>query len=353
MKVATLCRWEIDGIAWPNCYLGLTKLSGFVLRLQKESYLCSRKTAHIRANCAGLCLNEKYMSYNLLKGKRGVIFGALNEMSIAWKVAERAVEEGAIITLSNTPVAVRMGQVDALSKKLNAEVLPADATNVEDLEKDGLRNWLLNTFSVNNLIHESYPLKQRILFEDIPSGRAFLTPIIEAMREGRIIRFLYQSYWWNEPKMVEAEPYCVKVFKQRWYVVVRNRMHEALRIYALDRIHSLDLTDVTFEYPADFDPQAYFDASFGIIVDKECEIEAVQIKVYNNQSQYLRALPLHHTQKEIAKTDDYSIFEYILRPTYDFKQELLSHGDDIEVLSPAWLREEIKKIAGRMYRRYR
>ena len=225
--------------------------------------------------------------------------------------------------------------------------------NVEDLEKDGLRNWLLNTFSVNNLIHENYPLKQRILVENIPSGRAFLTPIIEAMREGRIIRFLYQSYWWNEPKMVEAEPYCVKVFKQRWYVVVRNRMHEALRIYALDRILSLDFTDVTFEYPADFDPQAYFDASFGIIVDEECEIEAVQIKVYNNQSQYLRALPLHHTQKEIAKTDDYSIFEYILRPTYDFKQELLSHGDDIEVLSPAWLREEIKKIAGRMYRRYR
>ena len=74
------------------------------------------------------------MSHNLLQGKRGIIFGALNEMSIAWKVAEKAVEEGAIITLSNTPVAVRMGQVDALAQKLNAEVLPADATNVEDLE---------------------------------------------------------------------------------------------------------------------------------------------------------------------------------------------------------------------------
>ena len=74
------------------------------------------------------------MSYNLLKGKRGVIFGALNEMSIAWKVAERAVEEGATITLSNTPVAVRMGEVSSLGKKLNAEVIPADATNVEDLE---------------------------------------------------------------------------------------------------------------------------------------------------------------------------------------------------------------------------
>ena len=74
------------------------------------------------------------MSHNLLKGKRGIIFGALNEMSIAWKVAEKAVEEGATITLSNTPVAVRMVEVDALAKKLNAEVLPADATSVEDLE---------------------------------------------------------------------------------------------------------------------------------------------------------------------------------------------------------------------------
>ncbi len=74
------------------------------------------------------------MNHNLLKGKRGIVFGALNDMSIAWKVAERAVEEGAAITLTNTPVAVRMGETAALGAKLNAEILPADATNVEDLE---------------------------------------------------------------------------------------------------------------------------------------------------------------------------------------------------------------------------
>ena len=74
------------------------------------------------------------MSYNLLKGKKGIIFGALNEQSIAWKVAEKAVEEGATITLSNTPVAVRMGEVSALAEKLNCEVIAADATSVEDLE---------------------------------------------------------------------------------------------------------------------------------------------------------------------------------------------------------------------------
>lgn len=74
------------------------------------------------------------MSYNLLKGKKGIIFGALNNRSIAWKVAERAVEEGARITLSNTPVALRMGELDELAKKTNSEVIPADATSVEDLE---------------------------------------------------------------------------------------------------------------------------------------------------------------------------------------------------------------------------
>ena len=77
----------------------------------------------------------KKMSHHLLKGKRGIIFGALNDMSIAWKVAERAVEEGARITLTNTPVAIRMGEVKALSDKLQAEAIPADATSVEDLEE--------------------------------------------------------------------------------------------------------------------------------------------------------------------------------------------------------------------------
>ena len=74
------------------------------------------------------------MGNNLLKGKRGIVFGALNDMSIAWKVAERVVEEGAIITLSNTPLAVRMGTTSELAEKLNAKLIPADATNVEDLK---------------------------------------------------------------------------------------------------------------------------------------------------------------------------------------------------------------------------
>jgi len=75
------------------------------------------------------------MSYNLLQGKRGIIFGALNPDSIAWKVAVRAHEEGATLTLSNTSVAMRMGETQKLAKKLNTEAIPADATNVDDLNQ--------------------------------------------------------------------------------------------------------------------------------------------------------------------------------------------------------------------------
>ncbi|MFK7953259.1 MAG: enoyl-ACP reductase [Ekhidna sp.] len=74
------------------------------------------------------------MAYNLLKGKRGIIFGALDQSSIAWKVAEKALEEGAAFTLTNAPIAMRMGEINKLAEKCNTEIIPADATSIEDLE---------------------------------------------------------------------------------------------------------------------------------------------------------------------------------------------------------------------------
>ncbi|MDE6556583.1 MAG: SDR family oxidoreductase, partial [Duncaniella sp.] len=108
--------------------------------------------------------------YNLLKGKRGVIFGALNDRSIAWKVAEKAVEEGAVITLSNTPVAVRMGEVSQLGEKLGAEVIPADATNVEDLEMVFERSMEVLGGKIDFVLHSigmSPNVRKKRLYDDI------------------------------------------------------------------------------------------------------------------------------------------------------------------------------------------
>ena len=110
------------------------------------------------------------MSYNLLKGKRGIIFGALNDMSIAWKVAEKAVEEGAVITLSNTPVAVRMGDVSKLGEKLNAEVIPADATNVEDLEMVFTKSMEILGGKIDFVLHSigmSPNVRKKRLYDDL------------------------------------------------------------------------------------------------------------------------------------------------------------------------------------------
>lgn len=223
--------------------------------------------------------------------------------------------------------------------------------NAEDMERGGIRNWLLNTFAVNNLINESHQLKHRILFEDIPSGRKYLTFMIEAMRDNQTIEITYQSYWQEKPHTCEIEPYCIKVFRQRWYALARNTSLQAYRIYALDRIQHLRITDHSFHYPDDFDPERFFHHSFGIIVD-DYDSEQILIKVYGTKRKYLRALPLHHSQQEVESTDTYSIFQYLLRPSYDFQQEIFSHANEVEVLKPEWFRTEVAHIVQLMNEHY-
>lgn len=225
--------------------------------------------------------------------------------------------------------------------------------HAEDMERGGVRTWLLNTFAVNHLINESHHLKRRILFEEIPSGQRFLTQIIEAMRDNLTMELTYQSFWYDTASTFEVAPYCVKVFRQRWYVVARSLSDERLRVYALDRIQELRTTENGFALPKDFDPQAYFTDSFGVTVDETYAVERVKIRVQGIQRQYIRTLPLHASQREVETTEDSSVFEFYLRPTLDFQQELLTHAanaeKDIEVLSPQWLREHMKTVGEDLY----
>lgn len=219
--------------------------------------------------------------------------------------------------------------------------------NADDMQKGGIRNWLLNTFAVNNLINESHHLKRRILFEEIPSGRKYLTPVIEAMRDGLEIELYYQSYWYEEPSTYTLQPYCIKVFKQRWYVIGFCKERNNIRTFSLDRIQQLTTLDMKFVYPKDFDPEAYFADYFGIMIENK-KLETIRIKVYGMHVQYIRALPLHRSQCEIETTEDYSIFEYRMKPTLDFRQELLSRGADVEVLAPLTFREEMIQSVEKM-----
>lgn len=220
--------------------------------------------------------------------------------------------------------------------------------HAEDMERGGVRTWLLNTFAVNHLINENHHLKQRILFEDIPSGRRFLTQIIRAMRDNHTLEMSYQSFWNDAPHTFEVAPYCVKVFRQRWYVVACSTSDDRLRIYSLDRIHELRTLEHLFVLPENFDPQAYFADSFGIAVDESYKPERIRVRVSSIQRQYIRTLPLHASQQETEITENSSVFEFYLRPTLDFQQELLTHAANtdgqIEVLEPQWLRKQMRQV---------
>lgn len=229
--------------------------------------------------------------------------------------------------------------------------------NEYDLRHNGLRSWLYNTFCVGNAVANSQSIKDRILLEYVPSGQEYLKPIIDAMKENRVLNMTYHSYWRDEENNFDIQPYCVKLFRQRWYMVARSTYsyyyEKGPRIYSLDRIHSLHKTDETFKMPYDWDAQEFFNGCFGIIADQRMDIQTIKLKVNASQANYIRDLELHESQKEIERNDEYSIFTYQLRPSYDFIQELLWNGADMEVLEPQSLRQEIANIVEQLHKKYK
>ena len=220
--------------------------------------------------------------------------------------------------------------------------------NAVDIHRSGMRSWMMSAFSVGNLLNESREMKDRILFEKIPSGHQFLTSFLEAIRDNLTVEITYQSFEKDQPYTFPVEPYCLKVFRQRWYVLARTPHYEELRIYSLDRLHQVVVTNTPFLYPADFSPEVYFNHCFGIMHSGDEVPETVVVKVYGNQRRYFETLPLHHSQTLLEVQAEYVLFQYLLHPTYDFVQELLSHGNNVELLKPSWLREEIAEVVQHM-----
>ncbi|MFK8273509.1 WYL domain-containing protein [Capnocytophaga canimorsus] len=222
--------------------------------------------------------------------------------------------------------------------------------NKKDIQNNILKKWILNSFTISNFLQEWKSLYHRISLEDIPSGREYLRDIMEAMKQNEQISISYQRFQNDITKHYVLAPYGVKIFKQRWYVVGLCSELKDIRIFGLDRILELQRTTEKFKFPTDFNLELFFSSSFGVFTDKQ--IERVVLKTNEEKTKYLQSLPLHHSQKEMKTEDNYTFFEYFLRPTYDFRQEILSHGAEIEVISPNWFREEIQQIVAEMHKFY-
>lgn len=223
--------------------------------------------------------------------------------------------------------------------------------NEEVFKNNNLQHWLLDSLSISNMLMESSLLKERIMLENIPAGKQYLQPIINAMKQGHKLQMTYHKFGQQESYTITIEPYAIKVFKQRWYLLAKNPKREAPTVYALDRVKQLIETEETFQFPEDFNTEAFFRDCYGVM-NTDDKAQRIVIRANAPYMNYVRTLPLHHSQKEIKTTDQYADFELYLKPTFDFRQELLAQGHDVEVLLPAQFRKEMKEMLEKMLGRY-
>ncbi|MBR5300827.1 MAG: WYL domain-containing protein [Bacteroidales bacterium] len=210
--------------------------------------------------------------------------------------------------------------------------------------------WLINTFTVNNMLSLGKErLSGRVSVEDIPSGHMYLTAVMEAMTEGHEIVIGYQKYTSSETDIYTVRPYAVKEFAKRWYIIGYCIERKGMRVYGLDRVKRLDLTDRTFKMQKDFDVDAYFATSFGIYIP-DGPGQTITFRTSHTEARFLRDLPIHKSQNEIASDEESVTFSIFVSPNKALIMEFCKYGGGLEVLSPESVRSqvasELAKAAG-------
>ena len=221
--------------------------------------------------------------------------------------------------------------------------------NPEVLDNNKLAKWLLRKYSIPQDFATFNGMKDRILLEKIPMGRAFLDIVMEAMRTNAELRIDYQRYQHGQHeehlRTFTMQPYALKVYSRRWYLLGFLKEDNDIRTIALDRVIDMEALPNKYEMPADFDARKHFANVVGIYVDKDLPVEKVRIRAYSAQADYLRSVPLHGSQSEgRSKHGEYAEFTYRLCITPDLVTQLLAMGDKVEVLEPKSLIDNIKNV---------
>lgn len=216
--------------------------------------------------------------------------------------------------------------------------------NIEVLRENTIQNWLLSTLAVSNIVGDSIALQDRIIIESIPVQNEYLSTIINAMKNKQCLVITYLKYGENTPKDVLVEPYCLKMFRQRWYVISHFKDGQ-FKTYSIDRIKSVRIDNTKFKLDPNFDAHSFFDDYYGILRLCDHSCETVQIRAFGKERFYMRDLPIHHTQYEIFECEEYADFECKLYPTSDFITHLLSRSTQIKIMKPTWLAERVRNIA--------
>lgn len=295
----------------------------------------------------------------IASGDGGMTFKELNE-----KYSRRFGQAYSRRTFNNHRLAVAdlFGIDIDCDRSTNRYFIPYSGDVLDNNESIG---WLVNTFTVNSLLSLGKErLSGRVSVEEIPSGQKYLTAIMQAMEDGKELEIVYGKYSSDSSETLHVQPFAVKEHEKRWYLVAfcheragadrRNDDINAWRVYGLDRITSLQVTDVTFRMPKDFDVDGIFSQSYGIYFPKAGQKPVtIRFKVTDEEARYLRDLPIHRSQvEENAAKGDGRIFRIRVIPNRNLTMEFCRHAGRLEVIEPEEVRLSVKEELEKAYKQY-
>lgn len=214
---------------------------------------------------------------------------------------------------------------------------------------DSVAEWVLSALRVSELARR-VDSRDFIMLENPPAGSENLDTVIGARERGAMLDFDYRSLF-QESRRYRAVPVFLRLFRQRWYMTARQKGKEFLTTFALERMSDIKTGEpCCIAGRGEVNPAEYFTDCFGVIHGGESE--RIVVRAFWPQDAYLAEVPLHHSQRVLEKTENWTDYELRVCPTYDFKQELLWHRDKLAVISPAWLRDDMLDILARMTESY-
>lgn len=201
---------------------------------------------------------------------------------------------------------------------------------------------ILEAFDTFNALNISDSLSSYIHFEKRkPQGTEHLYGLLHAVKNNVRVEFTYQKYWENTITHRAVEPYALKEFKQRWYVLANDTKDNKVKSFALDRISELEITKTAFQVPVDFDLNKYYRYYFGIIGAVSGKPEEIILSFNSVQGKYIKSLPIHESQQVLVENEEELQIKLTVYPTYDFLQEVLSYGSNVKVISPKSFAKEV------------
>jgi predicted DNA-binding transcriptional regulator YafY len=212
---------------------------------------------------------------------------------------------------------------------------------------------ILEAFDTFNALNISDRLSNYINFEKRrPTGTENLYGLLYAIKNRLLIKFTYQKFWEEEPSQRAIEPYALKEFNNRWYILAKEKDGDIVKSFGLDRLTNLEISRKTFEFPMDYNVEESFRYCFGIISPNGEDPQEIILSFTPFQGKYIKTLPLHSTQKVLIDNREELQISLKLCVTHDLVMELLSFGAEMKVLQPPSLVDEIRKAHKKAYKQY-